>query len=55
MQKGLFRIAASLALIGAGQAQAATAQQAAPCISREEMRGMVAYFLPTVVNSVIKT
>lgn len=52
MASPLFRTAAVLALLSAGSAQAA---QAPSCVTRAEMRGLVAYFLPTVVNSTITT
>lgn len=50
MRQFAYRTAAVLALISAGQAQAATASN---CITRPEMQGLVAYFLPPVLGSAI--
>lgn len=50
MRHFAYRTAAVLALISSGQAQAATT---ANCITRPEMQGLVAYFLPSVLNSTI--
>ena len=52
MTRTFFRTAAALALLSTGQlAQAATAK---PCISQPELRGMVAYIMPSVMSSVIE-
>jgi len=48
MRKTAYKIAATLALLSAGQAQAAATDQ---CLTRPELRGMIAYVLPSVVNS----
>lgn len=52
MRKLTFKIAASLALLSSGAAQAA---QTKPCLTRPEVRGLVGYFLPSVLDSTIKT
>ena len=51
MRPILFKSAAVLALAGAMPAQAATA----PCIFRTEMKGMVTYGLPIVIDNVAET
>lgn len=55
MRKLAFQAAAVLALTSAAQLQAAQAQQAQSCMTRPELRGLVAYFLPTVLQSTIDT
>ena len=52
MRKSLFRATAFLVLIAAGGAQAAQTKQ---CMSRAEVHGMVGYFLPSVLDTTIKT
>ena len=57
MPSHFVRLAATAALaalipVQAAQAQAQTARS---CISREEMRGLVAYLLPTLLDSTIST
>ncbi len=55
MRNFAFKAAAVLALVSSAQLQAAQAQvQAKPCMTRPELRGMVAYFLPTVLSSTIE-
>lgn len=51
MRKSLFQVAGVLALLSAGEAQAAKAKQ---CLTRAEVHGMVGYFLPTVLDTAIK-
>lgn len=52
MTRIIFRTAAALALLSTGQlAQAAAAK---PCMSQAELRGMVAYVLPSVMSSVVE-
>ena len=52
MTRTFFRTAAALALLSTGQlAQAATAK---PCMSQAELRGMVAYIMPSVMSSVVE-
>lgn len=48
MRKTAYKIAATLALLSAGQAQAAATDQ---CLTRPELRGMIAYVLPSVVGT----
>lgn len=55
MRKPAFQAAAALALVASMQAQTAHAQQAQSCLTRPEMRGLIAYFLPTVLQSAIAT
>jgi hypothetical protein len=55
MRKIAFRTAAALALVASTQPLAAQTQAAQPCLTRPELRGMVAYFLPTVLQSAIDT
>lgn len=55
MSSPFIRLAATAALAALIPLQAAQAQEAKSCISREEMRGLVAYMLPTVLNSTIST
>lgn len=52
MRKPLFRAAAMLAIVASTGAQAATTKQ---CMTRDEVRGMVGYFLPSVLDTTIKT
>lgn len=52
MRKIAFRTAAALAMMASGQAQAAQAAKAS-CMTRVELRGMLAYFLPSVLDSTI--
>ena len=47
-----FRTAAVLALVSAAQLQAAQAQDKS-CVTRPELRGLVAYALPTVLQTTI--
>jgi hypothetical protein len=54
MRKLAFQTAAVLALVASAQLQAAQTQ-AQTCLTRPELRGMVAYFLPTVLESTIET
>jgi hypothetical protein len=54
MRKLAFQTAAVLALVASAQLQAAQTQ-AQTCLTRPELRGMVAYFLPTVLESAIDT
>ena len=52
MTRTFFHTAAALALLATGQlAQAAPAK---PCMSQAELRGMVAFVLPSVMNSVVE-
>jgi hypothetical protein len=54
MRKFAFQAAAALALVSSVQLQAAQTQALTkPCLTRPELRGMVAYFLPTVLQSAI--
>lgn len=56
MRKLAFKTAAVLALVSSAQLQAAEAQaQSQTCLSRPELRGLVSYFLPTVLKSAIDT
>lgn len=55
MRSSFVRIAATAALAAIIPLQAAQAQAAKSCITRSEMRGMVAYFLPTLLDSTITT
>ena len=55
MRKSAFQAAAVLALVASAQAQAAQTQQAETCLTRPELRGMIAYFMPTVLQSAIDT
>jgi hypothetical protein len=55
MRKIAFQTTAVLALVASAQPLAAQTQAAAPCLTRPELRGMVAYFLPTVLQSAIDT
>lgn len=52
MRKIVFRTAAVLALLSAGQLQAAQAAKAS-CMTRGELRGMLTYFMPSVLDSTI--
>lgn len=52
MRSSLFRAAAVLSLLATGTAQAAQTPQ---CMTRAEMHGMVGYFLPSVLDTTIKT
>ena len=52
MNKALFHVAGALALVSAGEAQAAGAAQ---CLTRAEVHGMVGYFLPMALDSASKT
>lgn len=53
MKRALSQTAAILAMLGAlqAQAQAATAPQ---CLTRPEIRGMIAYMMPSVITSATK-
>jgi hypothetical protein len=57
MRKFAFQAAAVLALVSSSQIMAAQTQAAEAgakqCLTRPELRGMVAYFLPTVLQSTI--
>ena len=55
MRSSFVRFAATAALAALIPLQAAQAQAAKSCITRTEMRGMVAYFLPTLLDSTITT
>ena len=55
MRKLAFQTAAVLALVSSAQLHAAQVQQAQSCMTRPELRGLVAYFLPTVLQSAIDT
>lgn len=55
MRSTTLRFAATAALAALIPLQAAQAQAAKSCITRTEMRGMVAYFLPTLLDSTITT
>ena len=48
-----FRIAATLALLSTSQLQAAPPTPARPCMTPAELRGMVAYVMPSVLAMVI--
>ena len=52
MKLPLFRLAGALALLAAGPLQAAT-PLAKPCVTQLELRGMVAYMLPSVARLVV--
>jgi hypothetical protein len=55
MKRSLFKLAASLALGSFVPVQAAVpASEASRCIEPREMEGLVAYFLPEVINEVSK-
>lgn len=47
--------AGALALVSAGQLQAAQTAAAATCLNREEVRGLVAYVLPEAVDATLTT
>ena len=51
MSRTTFRLCAGLALVASTQAQAAEAQR---CLNRGELRGLVAYVLPSVAEMVIE-
>jgi len=55
MPSTFVRFAAATALVALIPLQAAQAQDSKACITRAEMRGLVAYFLPTVLDSTIST
>lgn len=55
MRSLVFRSAGILALAASAQVQAAQTQNASTCVAPAEMHGLVAYFLPTVLDSTIKT
>lgn len=52
MRKSLFRTATIVAILSAGSAQAAQAQQ---CLTRTEVHGLVGYVLPRVLSSATTT
>lgn len=57
MKQGLFRTAAAMAFLASAQAQAAQPKASAvppprPCITDAEVHGLVAYFLPNVLQEV---
>lgn len=52
MRKIAFRTAAVLALMSAGQLQAAQVAKTS-CMTRGELRGMLTYFMPSVLDSTI--
>lgn len=52
MQGFAYRIAGILALVSAGQVQAAQTSETM-CINRNEMRGLVSYVLPSLLGSTI--
>lgn len=54
MPNVFFRAASLLALASTAQAQATQTQAEAACLTRGEVRGMVAYFLPSVLQSTIE-
>ena len=52
----VFRFTAgALALVSAGQLQAAQTADAATCLSREEINGLVAYVMPDALDAAIAT
>jgi hypothetical protein len=53
MRKFAFQTAAVLALIASAELQAAQTQQAQTCLTRPEVRGMITYFMPSVLQSAI--
>ncbi len=55
MRPPIFRAAGVLALLASAQAQAAEAKVGANCLNPEEIHGMVAFFLPGIVNTTIQT
>ena len=54
MTRTVFRLAASLALLSTSQLQAAAPVPAHPCMSPAELRGMVAYVLPSAMSTLIE-
>lgn len=55
MRSLVSRTAGILALAASAQVQAAQTQNAVNCLQPAEMHGLVAYFLPTVLDSTVKT
>ena len=53
MTRTAFRLAASLALLSTSQLQAATPRSARPCVTPSELRGMVAYGVPSAMAMLI--
>ena len=53
MTRIAFRMAATLALLSTSQLQAAPPAPARPCMTPAELRGMVAYVMPSVMAMVI--
>jgi hypothetical protein len=51
MKRGLSKIVAIVALSSAVQAQAQAAASAPQCLTRSEIRGMIAYVMPAVVGT----
>ena len=54
MTRTAFRLAATLALLSTSQLQAAATAPANPCMTPAELRGMVAYILPSAMNSLVE-
>lgn len=52
MTRNAYRIAAALALLSTGQMAQAAATK--PCMTPAELRGMVAYMLPTAMGSLVE-
>ena len=48
-----FKFAAALALLSAAELQAAQTATSASCMSREELRGLMGYMMPSVVSLMI--
>ena len=53
MTRTTFRIAATLALLSTSQLQAAAPAPAKPCMTQVELRGMVAYVMPSAMSTLI--
>ena len=53
MTRTAFRLAAALALLSTSQLQAAAPAPARPCLTPAELRAMVSYAIPSVLDSVI--
>jgi hypothetical protein len=54
MRKAAFTSAAILALLSTAQLQAAQTADAAQCLTKPEVQGMVSYMLPTAIDSAVK-
>ena len=54
MTRTAFRLAAALALLSTSQLSAATPAPAHPCMTPAELRGMVAYVLPSAMTTLIE-